>query len=715
METEANVNTSKKALSDYKLRFIISAILLAPILLINIDEQIMGGILGETATYELLLELSGLPQNMSKNLFESILYGPNILGIVGINYKYFLSGFKMFIKLTPNMDTLIAIGSLASLFLLHFESAGMILTLVTLGKYLEARARGKTSDAIKNLMNITPKEVRIVADGNELMVPISEVKPGVKLSIRSGEIIPVDGRILKGSTEIDESAITGESVPVHKDVGDLVVAGTVNTKEGIIFLAEKVGEDTTVAKIIKLAQEASAGKAPVSKMIDRISEVFVPIVIVIAIITTIIWIVFTGNFQESISKGVAILIISCPCALGLATPMSIIIGTGKAAENGILFKTSEALELAGRSSTIVLDKTGTITKGKPKISDIILTDNWIKLFEPLRLEDTPAKTRFLQLVASLEQPSDHIISKAIVEAAAEQNYALGKVQSFAPHPGKGLETFLDGQRYFIGKLSFLEEMGVDIYDKTAQFTPLKTAANGKIDYDSQTSKTIKVIEYKNREFIEKKAYPLLEQGKTLVFVAGEGILLGAIALEDTVKTSSKTAIAKLKAFGIKLIMLTGDNKKTSDALVRTLEMDEAISEVLPGDKAGKISQLQSRGQIVTMVGNGIKDAAALRKAQLGIAIAKEMDIAIDAADVVLMKNTLEDVVKTVKISRATIRSIKQNLFWAFVYNVIGIPLAAGVLYPFLGWSLSPLFAIVAMALSLVCVETNGLIFRKKRI
>lgn len=560
---------------------------------------------------------------------------------------------------------------------IYFESAGTILTLITLGKYLETKSKGKTSDAITKLMNLAPKTAMVIKDGKETEISVDEIVVDDILVIKPGGSIPIDGVIVEGSSTLDESSITGESVPVDKNVGDTVISGTMN-KNGVIKIkAKKVGEDTTLSQIIKLVEEAGSSKAPISKLADRVSGVFVPVVILIAVIAMVIWLLLGQSFEFALSIGVAVLVISCPCALGLATPVAIMVGTGKGAEKGILIKSAESLETLHLVDTVVLDKTGTITEGKPKVTDI-------EIFAEAGSGDTKVlRNNFLQIAASLEKASEHPLAEAVVEKAKVENIEFGDVQNFTSVSGRGVKGTIEKTWYYAGNASFMQENGVDI------------------------------------SVAEKKASRFASQGKTVLYFAAEfvsiagiqKVLIGIIATMDTVKDSSFKAIEALKKKNIDIVMLTGDNKLVAKTIGEELGIEEVVAEVMPADKEKEVAKLQEQGKKVAFVGDGINDSPALVRADVGIAIGSGTDIAIESADIVLIKNNLQDAVTAIELSKATIGNIKMNLFWAFFYNIIGIPLAAGVLYNAFGIKLSPMIGAAAMSLSSVCVVTNALRLR----
>lgn len=614
-----------------------------------------------------------------------------LLPILIANQKYFKNGFKTLWHRSPNMDSLIAIGAGAAILYgifaiyrigyamghgdmavvhqyahdLYFESAGTILTLITIGKYLETKSKGKTSEAITKLLNLAPKTVTVVRDGVEQVVDAADVEKGEIFLVKPGESVAVDGIVLEGKSSFDESAITGESIPVPKQEGDTIVSASMNKSGLIRAKATKVGEDTTIAQIIRLVEEASSSKAPIAKMADKIAGVFVPTVITIALITGIIWLISGATFEFAMSTAIAVLVISCPCALGLATPVAIMVGTGKGAENGILIKSGDALETAHQIDTVVLDKTGTITQGKPVVTDIICAAG-----------KNADKTQLLQIAGSLEKGSEHPLAEAIVNYCVTNNISLEKVTDFNALFGKGIEGTVSGTHYYAGNEKMMEEKGIS----------LSTEQKNQIQ-------------------------ALAKQGRTPLLFADEKQFLGIVAVADVVKPTSKEAVQKFRNYGIHVIMLTGDNEVTAQAIKEQVGIDEVIAGVLPTQKEEKISALKQAGHKVAMIGDGVNDAPALASADVGIAIGAGTDVAIESADIVLMKNDLLDAVGAVKLSKAVIRNIKENLFWAFFYNSIGIPLAAGVLYPLFQIKLNPMFGAAAMSLSSVCVVSNALRLR----
>ena len=610
------------------------------------------------------------------------------LPILALNSKYYRVGFKALWHRSPNMDSLVAVGSAAamaySIFVLYqlaygfghndaalvqqyhmslyFESAGMILTLITVGKFLETRSRGKTSAAIEKLMDLAPKTATVLRNGQELTVPIEEIRVGDRIRVRPGERIGADGSVVEGTSAVDESALTGESIPVEKGPGDTVISASINKSGSFVFEATRVGEDTTLAQIIHLVEDASATKAPIASLADKIAGIFVPAVMAIALVTFLVWLLCGASFGFALTSAVAVLVISCPCALGLATPVAIMVGTGKGAENGILVKSASALETLHHIDTVVLDKTGTITEGKPRVTDLLPAPG-------VSEED------LLTIAACLEGPSEHPLAAAITEEAARRTLPAVSISGFTAVHGRGVKATIGGQQALGGNRAMLEASGVDI-----------------------TS-------------ILPQAETLAAEGKTPLFFAADGRLLGLVAVADTPKASSAAAIAAFRQLGVDVVMLTGDNRRTAEAIGRRLGVSTIISEVLPQEKERHVAALQEKGRRVAMVGDGINDAPALARADVGLAIGAGTDVAIESADIVLMKSDLRDAAIAVELSRATMRNIRENLFWAFFYNICGIPLAAGVFYHWLGWQLDPMFAAAAMSLSSVCVVTNALRLR----
>lgn len=599
------------------------------------------------------------------------------IAVMVINQRFFISGFTALWRRSPNMDTLVSLGSAAAfgystyvlftmatgasmashgLHDLYFESSAMILTLITLGKWLESRAKGRTTDALRGLMEMAPPTATLLIDGEEQIVAAESVKIGDVFVVRPGETVPVDGEVTEGVSAINESALTGESLPVDKQVGDRVYAATLNRSGYLMCRATAVGEETTLSRIIHLVEEAASGKAPIAKLADKVSGVFVPVVIAIALVTTIVWLLLGQTVGFAIARGVSVLVISCPCALGLATPVAIMVGSGVGAKNGVLFKTAAALEHAGRVQIVALDKTGTITEGHPHVTDV------------LPISET---THLLQVACSLERHSEHPLSVAIREYGEEKGVSVRSVTDFEVVPGNGLTARVDGVAVYGGNQRFVAQYAV-VTEETARL-----------------------------------AAKLAEEGKTPLFFAADGRLLGIIAVADRVKADSAEAVETLKSMGIRVVMLTGDNSRTAAAIAEQVGVDEVVSDVLPADKETQVRRLMEQGT-VAMVGDGINDAPALTRADLGIAIGAGTDIAMDAADVVLMHSRLSDVPAAIRLGRATLRNIRQNLFWAFMYNTIGIPLAAGAFIALLGWEMNPMFGAAAMSMSSFCVVTNAL-------
>ena len=604
--------------------------------------------------------------------------------IMVINQKFFISGFKGLLHRAPNMDTLVALGASAAfiysvyaLFVmsacmaagdmpaaegylseLYFESAAMILTLITLGKMLEARAKGRTTDALQSLLALSPKTARIIVDGQEQIVDVAELRPGMIFAVRPGEHIPVDGEVIDGYSAVNEAMLTGESVPVDKQTGDTVSAATLNTSGFLTCRAARVGEDTTLAQIVKMVSDAAATKAQIAKLADRVSGVFVPAVMAIALATTLVWLALSAGWGFALARGISVLVISCPCALGLATPVAIMVGSGMGAKHGILFKTAISLEETGKARIIALDKTGTLTMGEPRVTDILPFNG-------------AGGEELIGLAAALEQKSEHPLARAVVRAAREQNIPVRAAEDFTALPGSGVCGVYRGQRLFGGNAEYIA--------RQAELPPEAVSAGER----------------------------LAAAGKTPLYFAAEGKLLGLIAVADVLRPDSAAAVQELRGLGIKVVMLTGDNRRTAEAIGRAAGVDEIFAGLLPADKAEIISGLKEQGRVI-MVGDGINDAPALTAADIGIAIGAGTDVAVDAAAVVLMKNSLADVAAAVRLSRQTLRNIKQNLFWAFAYNTAGIPLAAGVFIPLLGWQLNPMFAAAAMSLSSFCVVSNAL-------
>ena len=664
-------NPMEKQIQNMKFRLIVSFVFLVPLMYVS-----MGHMVG----LPLPGFLTGIENAVSFAFTQLLLCLP----IIYVNRKYYIKGFRTLAHLAPNMDSLIAIGSTASLVYgifaiyrmsyglgsgnmevvhlyyhdLYFESAAMILALITVGKYLETRSKGKTSEAITKLMDLAPKTAVVERDGREQEIPVEQVVAGDVVIVRPGQNVPVDGFILEGSTSIDEAAITGESIPVHKQEGDTVIAATMNKTGFVKFKATRVGDDTTFSQIIRLVEEASSSKAPIAKIADKIAGVFVPVVMVIALVTAVVWLLSGSTFEFALSCAISVLVISCPCALGLATPVAIMVGTGKGAEQGILIKSGEALETAHNLQSVVLDKTGTITQGRPVVTDIH-TEGW-------------TKKEFLALAAGMEVKSEHPLAEAILDYAKKEGISPVQVDNFNSIPGKGLEVSVNGRRYYAGNERLMREKEISL------------------------DNCLKLLEV------------MADEGKTPLIFAEETQVLGVIAVADVVKPTSKEAIKELKDLGIEVVMLTGDNRRTAEAIRRQLDIDTVIAEVLPQDKERKISELQEAGKVVAMIGDGVNDAPALARADVGMAIGAGTDVAIESADVVLMKNDLKDAVTAIRLSKAVIRNIKQNLFWAFFYNTLGIPIAAGIFYPLLGLKLNPMIGAAAMSMSSIFVVSNAL-------
>ena len=676
-KTEPLGNVMEEQLKNMKMRLMVSFGFLIPLMYVS-----MGHMVG----LPLPGFLSGVENGVSFAFTQLLLCIPVLI----VNRKYFTKGFQTLFHLAPNMDSLIAIGSAASLLYgifaiyrmsyglghgdmelvhryyhdLYFESAAMILALITVGKYLETRSKGKTSEAITKLMDLAPKTAIVERDGTEYEIPVEQVQTGDIVVVRPGSSIPVDGFVLEGSTSVDEAAITGESIPVHKQVNDTVIAATMNKTGFIRFKATRVGNDTTFSQIIRLVEEASSSKAPIAKTADKIAGVFVPTVIAIAILTGAVWLLTGATMEFALSCAISVLVISCPCALGLATPVAIMVGTGKGAENGILIKSGEALETAHNIQSVVLDKTGTITEGKPVVTDV---DTWM---------DTKA---FLALAAGLEEKSEHPLAEAIMEYTKAKGVAPAKMEAFVSVPGRGVKGKRDGVWYFAGNQAMMAEQNISL------------------------------------EKMQERLGALADEGKTPMLFADEKQLLGILSVADVVKSTSREAVRQLKEEGIEVVMLTGDNKRTAEAIRRQLDIDTVIAEVLPQDKEREIVRLQEQGKKVAMVGDGVNDAPALARADVGMAIGAGTDVAIESADVVLMKNDLLDAVTAIRLSKAVIRNIKQNLFWAFFYNSLGIPVAAGVFYHAFGLKLNPMIGAAAMSLSSIFVVTNALRLRKFKV
>ncbi len=669
--SEAPRNVAAEEMHSMKKRLIASFCFLIPLFYIS-----MGHMMGAPLPAVLL----GNENIMSFALTQLLLTTPVLI----INKKYFTVGFKALWNRAPNMDSLIALGSSASYLYsifaiyamgwhlgrgnimqahhysmeLYFESAAMILTLITVGKYMETRSKGKTSEAISKLMDLAPKMATVLRNGNETEIPVEQVIAGDIVIVRPGQSIPVDGRLLEGFSAVDESAITGESIPVEKQPGDTVIGATVNKSGYFKMEATRVGNDTTLSQIITLVEEAGASKAPIAKLADKVSGVFVPVVICIAVLAAIVWLVLGQPFAFALSIGIAVLVISCPCALGLATPTAIMVGTGKGAEYGVLIKSAESLEIAHQVNAVVLDKTGTLTEGKPVVTDVLPASSVLR-------------NPFLRAAASLESLSEHPLAEAIVLYAKGMEIEPDAAQNLRATAGQGIEADVSGKKIFGGNLKMMQERGIDLGG------------------------------------FAEKAETLAAEGKTPLFFAEENKLLGVLALADTLKPTSKAAVDAFHRMGVDVVMLTGDNKRTANAIAGKLGI-RAVAEVLPQDKEQEVRRLQEEGKKVAMIGDGINDAPALTRADVGIAIGAGTDVAMESADIILMKSDLMDAVTAIQLSHATIRNIKQNLFWAFFYNVLGIPLAAGVFYHALEWKLNPMFAAAAMSFSSAFVVGNAL-------
>ena len=699
-------NDNENTLNSMKKRLIISICFWIPLMYV--------------AMYHMFYDLFGIPV---PKLINDLFHGPEnaitfgftqillLIPIIYVNRNYFIIGFKRLFKLSPNMDSLIAIGSFSAIIYgiyaiymigfglghnnlelvsrfsndLYFESAGTILTLITVGKYLETKSKGKTSEAINKLINLAPKTAIVLKNEKEIEVEVKDIKKEDIIIIKPGYSIPVDGIIIEGESSIDESTITGESIPTQKSINDKVISGTINKNGYFKMKATEVGDDTTLAQIIKLVEEAANSKAPISRLADKVSGVFVPIVITIALLATIFWLINGQSFEFALSIGIAVLVISCPCALGLATPVAIMVGTGKGAELGILIKSAESLELLHKVDTVVLDKTGTITQGKPKVIDIITNQDLINevMSQKNKVKvvlnknnDLTSKNNLLKIAGSLEKNSEHPLAEAIIEKTRENNLNLYEVKDFEAISGRGVRGKIDNIEYFGGNLAFMQENNVKLED------------------------------------VLLKAEELSKQGKTLLYFAKENRLLGIIAVADTIKPTSKIAINKLKKKNLEVIMITGDNKNVAESIGKNLEIDKVISEVMPQDKEREVTKLQASGKRVAFVGDGINDSPALVRSDVGIAISSGTDIAVESADIVLINDDLLSVVSAISLSKKVISNIKMSLFWAFFYNIIGIPVAAGLFYLSFNLKLNPMIGAAAMSLSSVCVVLNALRLKK---
>ena len=662
-DTKIDETDKEDAINSLKKRFILSLIFAVPLLYIS-----MGHMMGAP----LPSIIDPMRNAMNFALIQLIL----VIPVMIVGRKFFISGFKNLVHLSPNMDSLIAIGTSAAFLYgiyaivkiaggdthfsmdLYFESGATILTLITLGKYLEAKTKGKTSEAIKKLMGLAPKKATIIVDGVEKVISIDEVKVGDVILVKPGEKLPVDGEIVEGTTTIDESMLTGESIPIDKNIGDKVFGASINKFGMFKYKATKVGKDTALSQIIKLVEQAQGSKAPIAKMADIISGYFVPTVITLAVISSIVWAISGKGLEFSLTIFIAVLVIACPCALGLATPTAIMVGTGKGAENGILIKSGVALEGAHKINTVVFDKTGTITEGKPKVTDIVTRGL--------------SEDELLRYASSAEKGSEHPLGEAIVVAGVERGLELFEIASFKSVPGEGIVTLINDKNILIGNNKLMKNNNIDI------------------------------------TLVENDVKALASQGKTPMYMAMDGALAGVIAVADTLKSNSKKAVEALHKLGIEVVMLTGDNEKTAQAIAKEVGIDKVVSDVLPGDKANEVKRLQDEGKNVAMVGDGINDAPALAMANIGIAIGSGTDVAIESADIVLMRSDILDVVGAIQLSKATIKNIKENLGWAFGYNTLGIPVAMGILYAFGGPLLNPMIAAFAMSFSSVSVLLNAL-------
>lgn len=662
-DTKIDDTDKEDAINSLKKRFVLSLVFAVPLLYIS-----MGHMMGAP----LPSIIDPMKNAMNFALIQLIL----VIPVMIVGRKFFIGGFKNIVHLSPNMDSLIAIGTSAAFLYgiyaivkiaggdthfsmdLYFESGATILTLITLGKYLEAKTKGKTSEAIKKLMGLAPKKATIIVDGVEKVISIDEVKVGDVILVKPGEKLPVDGEIVEGTTTIDESMLTGESIPIDKNIGDKVFGASINKFGMFKYKATKVGKDTALSQIIKLVEQAQGSKAPIAKMADIISGYFVPTVITLAVISSIVWAISGKGLEFSLTIFIAVLVIACPCALGLATPTAIMVGTGKGAENGILIKSGVALEGAHKINTVVFDKTGTITEGKPKVTDIITKGL--------------SEDELLRYASSAEKGSEHPLGEAIVVAGVERGLELFEIESFKSVPGEGIVTLINDKNILIGNNKLMK--------------------NNNIDINS----------------VENDVKLLASQGKTPMYMVIDGTLAGVIAVADTLKANSKKAVEALHKLGIEVVMLTGDNEKTAQAIAKEVGIDKVVSDVLPGDKANEVKRLQDEGKNVAMVGDGINDAPALAMANIGIAIGSGTDVAIESADIVLMRSDILDVVGAIQLSKATIKNIKENLGWAFGYNTLGIPVAMGILYAFGGPLLNPMIAAFAMSFSSVSVLLNAL-------
>ncbi|MEY8001004.1 heavy metal translocating P-type ATPase [Clostridium sp. Mt-5] len=675
IEEGSNIDKNKKKeeeIKELKRRFIVSAVFTIPLLVVA---------MGPMITEKLNIMLPGVIDPMVHPREFAVIQLLLVLPVITVGRKYFTVGFKSLFRRSPNMDSLIAIGtsaaflySLFSVFKIlldnnyyhmYFESAGVILTLITLGKYFENVAKGKTSEAIKKLMDLAPKTANVIKDGEEIKVPIDEVEVSDVIVVRPGEKIPVDGEVIDGMTSVDESMLTGESIPVEKTPGSKIIGASINKNGSIKYRATRVGKDTALSQIIKLVEEAQGSKAPIAKLADVIAGYFVPVVLILGIIASIAWYISGQSGVFAITIFISVLVIACPCALGLATPTAIMVGTGKGAEYGVLIKSGGALEIAHRIQTVVFDKTGTITEGKPKVTDIVLSSDLKEDY-------------LIQIAASAEKASEHPLGEAIVKEAEKRNIPLKKIESFLAVPGYGIEVTLEGDDVLLGNKKLIMDRKIFLKD------------------------------------MKEVSQKLSSEGKTPMYIALNNKLIGIIAVADTVKENSKKAIEKLHSLGIEVVMITGDNKNTAQAISKQVGIDRILAEVLPQDKANEVKKLQNENKKVAMVGDGINDAPALAQADVGIAIGSGTDVAMESADIVLMKSDLMDVVTAIDLSKKTIKNIKENLFWAFGYNSLGIPVAMGVLFIFGGPLLNPMIAALAMSFSSVSVLLNALRLKRFR-
>ena len=701
------LNKMEDNLKSMKKRLITSFVFLVPLMYIAMH-QMLNNMFGIPVP-DFIKSIFDGPENALNFAFSQVLL---LLPIIILNRNYFIIGFKRLLKRSPNMDSLIALGSTASIIYgivaiymisngfnnndmelvtryskdIYFESAGTILTLITLGKYLETKSKGKTSEAISKLIDLAPKTAIVIRNEKEIEIKTEEIVLNDILIIKPGNSIPVDGIVIEGSSSIDQSSITGESIPVEKQVGDNVISGTINKNGTLKIQANKVGDDTTISQIIKLVEEASNSKAPISKIADKVSGIFVPTVICISVLTAIIWILMGQTFEFALTSAIAVLVISCPCALGLATPVAIMVGTGKGAENGILIKDAESLELLHKVNTIVLDKTGTITAGKPKVTEVVTSQTLLgktSFLNNVRVKiignekyNLKVENELLKIAGSLEKASEHPLAEAVLEKAKENNVELLEVKDFQAVSGRGIKGVIKGKLYYGGNIAFMNENNIDT------------------------------------NIVKEVSDKLYKDGKTVLYFANEKELIGLIAVSDTIKVSSIEAVRFFKDKGLEVVMLTGDNKIAAESIGKSLNIDKIVAEVMPQDKEKEVENIQKQGKKVAFVGDGINDSPALVRSDVGIAIGSGTDIAIESADIVLMKDDLRDVDTAIELSKATINNVKLSLFWAFIYNIIGIPIATGIFYPAFGLKLNPMIGAAAMSLSSVCVVTNALRLRR---